>query len=669
MAIPAGRTLFKKKDGILTLTADQQLVTWTPNSGGPPTVSLTIANITNLQQTPDSSPKVMLKIFEKGAQGADPVTYLFHFNTSEAKAEAQAIKDLLSRILADLRSNDPSIPRPTTTAPGTPASGQNGQAPTPTNGAPAAAAGAVSGSMAFASAVNAQPGSVRWFDDAQLKTDIELQQSLMKKDESLHQTYMEALSTKPESISGAAFNSQFWSTRLNLLRAHAIEINQKKGAYNVLSTVKPRTVDGELKLNISVEQVQMIFAQHPLVKRIYNENVPRLSEAQFWSRFFLSRLSKKLRGERVNNTDQTDPLFDKYDASENTQGVQSKIMAQSVPHIIDIEGNEENQGGVKSGNAKDVEMRPRANIPIVKTLNSLSEKIMANVAPSDTGVGGDDASQHYAYSQLALRDLRGPEKEHRIALNVKEQNKFFSNRSAEPSANARVFAKQNPADVLFEIQGDLETLEDDGAGGIDIHAGIGFNEESEDESDDDGGNSNNPSKQAKRSHVGSRSAIRAAEKEIMSGVTQQRSQKYGEAADATNPMGLPSTIATKCSLTHATTVEFLHQFWTAFLSGDPDRAMELQYLAESLTNSVARIAAVAEEANVEREDTINRRKKEIRDHYQKTGKKIRWKPDQVGGGKEAVMKLMQPTLDAITRAKEDYARALAAEGVKISTEG
>jgi transcription initiation factor TFIIH subunit 1 len=47
MAIPAGRTLFKKKDGILTLTADQQLVTWTPNSGGPPTVSLTIANITS----------------------------------------------------------------------------------------------------------------------------------------------------------------------------------------------------------------------------------------------------------------------------------------------------------------------------------------------------------------------------------------------------------------------------------------------------------------------------------------------------------------------------------------------------------------------------------------------------------------------------------------------
>lgn len=47
MATPVGRTLFKKKDGILTLTPDLQTVTWTPNSGGPATVTLTVANITS----------------------------------------------------------------------------------------------------------------------------------------------------------------------------------------------------------------------------------------------------------------------------------------------------------------------------------------------------------------------------------------------------------------------------------------------------------------------------------------------------------------------------------------------------------------------------------------------------------------------------------------------
>lgn len=589
----------------------------------------------------------MLKIFEKAENGADPVTYLFHFNTSEAKAEAKAVKDVLSRLLADLRANDSSIPRPTAgtltaTGSSTPVGGGGG--------------GSASASMAFASAVNSQPSSTRWFDDSQLKADIELQQSLMKKDKNLHQTYVEAISTKPESISGAAFNSQFWSTRTNLLRSHAIEINQKRGAYNVLSTVKPRTVDGELKLNISVEQVQMIFAQHPLVKRIYNENVPKLSEAEFWSRFFLSRLSKKLRGERVTDNDRPDPLFDKYDVGENTQGFQSKIMAQTVPHIIDLEANEENQGGVRSGNAKDVEMRPRANIPIVKTLNSLSEKIMANVAPSDANV--DDGQGLYdTYNELALRDLRGEAKEHRIMLNVKEQNKFFSKRESAPSANARIFAKQNPSEVLSKLRRALQGSEAAGADRTGLQAAIDFDDESD--SDDD---------EQKRSHVGSRAAIKAAEKEVMDGILQQRSQKYGHASDATSPMGIPPHIAAKCALTHATSIEFLHQFWNAFLSGEPDRAGELQYLGESLERSAARVAAVADEAEVEREATIRRRKQEIRDHFDRTGKRIRWKPDMVGGGRDAVVKMMQPVLDALDKAQRDYSRALAAEGIQISTE-
>ncbi|KAG8673457.1 RNA polymerase II transcription factor B subunit 1 [Fusarium poae] len=645
MAIPVGRTLFKKKEGVLTLTSDRQLVTWTPNSGGAPTVTLNINNITNLQQTPDSSPKVMLKIFEKVGD-AEPATYLFHFNTAEAKDEAKAVKDLLSTLLASSRGGDAAVPKP---------SGSNGGSSTPNPSA--AGTGSGSASMAFASAVNSQhASSSRWFDDTQLRNDIELQQSLMRKETSLHQTYVEAMQTKPESLSGAAFNSQFWSTRTNILRAHAIEINQKKGAYNVLSTVKPKTVDGELKLNISVEQVQMIFAQHPLIKRVYNENVPKLSEAEFWSRFFLSRLSKKLRGERVIENDPTDPLFDKYDPSENTVAFQSKIMAQQVPHIIDIEANEENQGGFRSGNAKDVEMRPRANMPIVKTLNSLSEKIMANVAPSD--VNTDDPDGGYdAYVQLALRDLKGDAQEHRIMLNVNEQNKFFSKHDSAPSKQATIFAKQVPSDVLFDIMADLDTLESDGAGGINIQAAMGFDEQSE--SDDD---------TPKRPHVGSRAALMAADKDIMKGIRQQRAQKYGHDTDTAEPMGLPVEISRKCSLTHATTIEFLHQFWNAFLSGDADRAGELQYLAESLVRSLARINAVAEEADSEREEIIRNRKKEIRDHFERTGKKIRWRSDNVGGGKTAVIALMQPTINALEKAQADYSRALAAEGIQVSTE-
>lgn len=56
MATPVGRTLYKKKDGILTIASDLQTVTWTPNSGGPATVTLPVANITSkLHLTSDGS--------------------------------------------------------------------------------------------------------------------------------------------------------------------------------------------------------------------------------------------------------------------------------------------------------------------------------------------------------------------------------------------------------------------------------------------------------------------------------------------------------------------------------------------------------------------------------------------------------------------------------------
>lgn len=586
----------------------------------------------------------MLKIFEKAAEGAEPVSYLFHFNSAtDPRGEANVLKDLLSRLLAEYKANDPSVPRP------------------------AGAAGSGSGSMAFASAVNSKPSSARFFDDAQLKMDIELQQSLMKTDRSLHQMYMEGRSTKPDSMSDAIFNMQFWSTRINLLRAHAIERSQKKGPYNVLATVKPiieQSTEPDkpntMKLNITVEQVRMIFDQHPLVKRIYNENVPPLSEGEFWERFFLSKLSKLLRGERATGLEATDRVFDKYDEYEDITAFSSKLLSQHVPHIIDIEGNEENQGGSKGGNRKDHEMRPRgrADVPIIPTLNSISGKMLANVSAADNGPS-DTAGSGEIYNQLALRDLRAEADESKIILNIKEQSQFFSNQANATSAADEIFAKQNPSKLLKQVQGDLALLRDDGAGGVDFQASLGINDESDSDDDD----------KKKKAHVGSRAARKGAQKQILESILQRRAQMFGHSSDETTPMGLPTEIAAKCNLTHATTMEFLHQFWSAFLSGDPDRAAELGYLLESLKRSKERINVVAAEAQKARDQEIEGKKEEIRQIYQRTGKKRKLNANAVRGGKDAVVKLMGPVVKSLDTAIAAYQKALAAEGLQASTEG
>ncbi|KAF2965805.1 hypothetical protein GQX73_g7753 [Xylaria multiplex] len=652
MAIPTGAAAYKKKDGVLTLTPDQKTVIWTPNSAasGPPSLSLSISNITNLQQTPDTAAKVMLKIFEKSAESAEPVPYLFHFNSSsDPRAEANAIKNLLSRLLADAKTNDPNLPRPASGA-----------------ATPVGAGGGSSSAMVFASTANSKSAVARLFEDDALRGDIALQQSLLKADRNLSQMYMEGRKTKPDSMSDANFNAQFWSARINLLRAHAIESSQKRGPYNVLAQVKPILVpnedpskQSELKIKVTQEQISAILSQHPLLKRIFNENVPPLNQNEFWERFFLSKLSKKLRGERPTGLEMPDKIFDKYDEYEDITAFSSKLLAQHVPHIINLEGNEENQGGFKSGNRKDVEMRPRGrtDVPIIQTLNSLSGKLLANVLPADNDPENSNRVDDDTYRELTLRDLQGDTEEHRIMLNIREQSRFFSSESGGNSETATTFSRQNPTKVLGGVQGDLKGLTYDGLGGVDIHPSLGI---------DDGSESDEEEKS--QPHVGSRESRKDAQKQILNSMLQRRAQLYGHGPDDTTPMGLPTEIASNCNLTHATTMEFLHQFWSAFLSGDPERAAELGYLAEALKRSKDRIEVVAVEAERAREEQIKKRKAEIVQIFERTGKRTKFNAKSIRGGREAVTKLMEPVVHSLDKAVADYQKALAAEGLQASTE-
>lgn len=648
--IPAGKAIYKKKEGIITLTQDQKSLTWAPLPGtGPPHVSLAVDKIKNLQQTPATAAKVILKIFEKPrSPNAESSSYLFQFNSpADARAECNAIRDILTTLMP----RDPNAPKPAGEA-----------APKPdANGS------ADSASMSFANAVNAPKAAVmRWFDDEMLLGDGELHQSLMKRDESLSQTYTDARAAKPEFISDAAFDKQFWSTRIGLLRAHAIELNQKKGQYNVLSTIKPRVENDELKLSINVDQVQLIFQQHPVVKRVYNENVPKLNDAQFWSQFFLSRLYKKLRGERITDNDDTNPIFDRYLDADATVAWASTITPDQIPHIIDLEANEENKGGFKGGNRSDAEMRPRANVPIIKALNSISSKIMAGVQATDSDIAsssaGPDAlprdTDASTFAHLDIRNLHDPAAANQIPLNVKKQDQSFSNQTAAQSFDTladAATADQSPDDVLFLVSADLETIDLDpttgGAGGIDLHRSIGI----DDDSESDTGEGLPP----KHPHPASRAALKTAQHQILEGMAMNRSGPATTTSDASSPNAIPPAIAERCALTNATTTEFLRQFWAAFYSGDAARAQELAYHEEALARCQARVRALAEEAEAAKAQRAEQRKREMKEIFRRTGRKTPWV--KVGGGRDAVMAFLGGQMEALEHARGLYRKAV--EGV------
>ena len=600
----------------------------------------------DLQQTPASNPKVMLKIFVQPPNTPASEQYVFSFSAGpNARPEADAIKDALSSSIQTAKTSQSAAvtpaATPSATGVSTPGGGGGGRE-------------GVSAAMAMASAVSSEAGPSGtgrnpWDDDNRLRMDVELQQSLLKADSTLQRMFMESLHTKPETLTAGQFMSQFWSTRLHLLRAHAIERGQSRGSYNVLSTLKPRTEENVTKLNISKEQIQLIFNQHPLVKRVYDENVPKLSEQQFWSRFFQSRLFKKLRGERISESDATDMVLDKYlKTDEHTDAERNA----NVPNFLDLAGNEVNHSQ-RGGNRPDLDMRPSGvdKVPIIRTLNNLSEKIMANVAPADRDPMAPVGMDEETFNQLQLRDLRGDEEQNRVLLNIRDQGRFFSQAKEAADEQSRLFAQQDPEKILNGLRADIQQrLPEDGS------AQLGrLVEPNEDDDDDDEAAAIKRSRQ----QVGSKINLQQACTQVMDAVRDRRSQT--DEPSTTDTYGLTAGLYDRLTLTHATSTEFLHQFWQAFLSGNADRAAEVASLVESLNRAMDRIKAVAADAEAERQVEVDRLKKHAREVLDATGRKIRVNIAGVPGGEKTVNQLLGPTIRALEVALTKYKEALSEE--------
>lgn len=478
----------------------------------------------------------------------------------------------------------------------------------------------------------------------------------MKSDPSLNQRFQQALKDKPETISLTQFTRVFWASRLHLLRAHAVERSQSQGDVNVISNIKPRYDEsGALKLNVTKEQFQLLFKQHPIVRRLYDDSVPRLPEQTFWEKFFRSRLFRHLRGEKTDEVSlEYDHDFDKYIAiDEEAERVRQTVQAH-VPLFIDLEGNEQNHSQRK-GNGPDREMRQRHNATM-RVCNAISEKMMAHITPADGDTHAPIGMDEETFNQLQLQDLQRDAEDNRILLKIRDQKEFFAGKGSEKSAEAALYSRQSPRKVLAKLRRDVE-LRTSTDTDFDLQEAIGVHSDS-DSDDEDGA----PNKQPR---IGSKSGLKAATASMLSTIAQRRSLHADEGSSPSGTFatlqatsfGLSQDVADTLAATHNTTVEFLHYFWTVFLSGDPSQAADIQGLVESLNKSLDRIKAVAESADVERRQLLEARRKQIEEYYNRTGKRQRFDPKTIGGGATVVDQMMAPTVRAIGEASRQYRKA------------
>ncbi|KAF2276659.1 uncharacterized protein EI97DRAFT_376707 [Westerdykella ornata] len=630
---------FNKQDGMLKLVAEgARSVTWTPVSGSSPQVNVRIPEITNLQQTPATAAKASIRITAKD-------NYTFTFSSGNAREDQQLVTNTLRQWIEAAKASQSAG------SPATPAANLD-------------KGGGQSGAMAMARAIAGAAATTRseedTYDDAKLLKDVELQRSLLNSSPALRQRFDQALRDKPDTITIAQFATQFWGTRVHLLRSHAAEKAQGLGTYNVLSVVKPQHVDGSIKLNMTKEQIQLIFAQHPLVKRVYNENVPQIKEGEFWSRFFYSRLIKKLRGEKITDTDNLDPKLDKYLDFDDDDGQARQLTMPTVPRIIDIAGNEQNHSQ-KQGNRPDWTMQPNSydKVPILRTLNRMSEKMMADVPPSDAHQHAPAGMDEETYKELQLRDLQRSEEDNRVVLKIKDQSQLFAaGQGLHTSSSAAAYAKRTPAEVLSTINHDMGKIMSarSKAGGVNLETVIGVEDDSSSEDE---------AKPRKVVRIGARSTRSAATSQIIKAIKQRHLHNDDHLAfhaagsgEQAAKYGLSQELFDSLAMTHNTTVEFLHYFWSVYLSGDPDRAGEVGRLIETLDKSLDRIKAIADSAESERSAKIDLLMKENEAYAKRTGKRRRFDPTKVEGGAQAVNKMVGPLKRAIRSAKDQFEKSL-----------
>ncbi|KAF2770551.1 hypothetical protein EJ03DRAFT_326438 [Teratosphaeria nubilosa] len=635
---------YKKKDGSLTVSDDKRYLFWTPAQppGASPSVTVPVADITNLQQTPESSPKIALKVFIKEE------SHVFSFTSKNAaRKEQEAVTNTLRDIIAANKAGVTAQLAPAAAA-STPGKegGDAGQ----------------SAAMAIAKAVSSKQDD-SWYDDNKLKNDVQLQRSLLAANKPLNDRFAQALKDKPESVSVAQFNTQFWSTRLHLLRAFAIEKAQKEGEYNVLPEIKYKTIIGDngeptKQLSVTGQQIKLIFKQYPVVRQAYNETVPKqLNENSFWQRFFQSRLLKKIKGDRIDRIDPQDPVLDRYlDFTEN----RGPASLSHVPQVIDLEGNEWNTS--YKVNREGWEMRAeRHDEPLFHTLNNLSTRLLSHVAPEDSEAHGPIGMDEETFQQLQLRDLARNDEDNRAVLNVREQQRHAGAAEDDLSADARRYRQQDSSKVLSNLRSGLRPshLGSDDRGSLRLDQVIGFTSDGDDSDEEDAstpqtnGARTKPTKVSTR--IGSHTAISSATSNILSSINSRRSHATDTAS---NLQGLSQDTFDTLTITHNTTTEFLHYFWTLFHSGDSSKTSELASLIKTLNNSLDRINAVAEQAEKERQAEVEKARKYVKQYYERTGKKRKLDESQIGGGRAVVEAIVRPTVGALREATERYRSVL-----------
>ncbi|KAK0562884.1 RNA polymerase II transcription factor B subunit 1 [Tilletia horrida] len=421
---------FEKVAGTLTLTHTE--LSWRPSASSStsvPAFSLSHRFWTGLSVSVAGSASTVMLI-KLDTQGTAPPPKRFasgklilHFVAEPSEAAVAQREPFKQRLTNIIRQNKARAANEAGAAVASTPGPSSGPAPSPTSArsrdasmtaasSPASDARAQSHTDATSVSTTAAQKTSTAYDEPAARTELQMRIDILKAHPSLLALHRQVVHSRIMT------DAEFWShpTRLALLRAERAAEKQRKGRNARLADPQKSTDQGgEVRYSLTPQIVRDMFEQYPVVARAYAENVPdKLSEQDFWRRYFSSRLYSRLRTSNRSAASEhvirDDEVFDKY-LQEEDDDIEPRSAYNPHDSLLDLASTANDHD--ETGNQRDWTMRPgfggggKRALPLLRRFNEHSQSLL------------DSALGEQADTEL---DVEGnPRKKRRIVGGVGEE--------------------------------------------------------------------------------------------------------------------------------------------------------------------------------------------------------------------------------------------------------
>ncbi|KAK7005731.1 hypothetical protein R3P38DRAFT_3039285 [Favolaschia claudopus] len=430
---------YKKINGVLELN-DTHLL-WSQD-GKSPSLRVAHKDVAGLFSSKEGAAQVRLKVALVG----DDTGHTFVFTSPRAQNERETFKTELTVVLGRNRAALDAAAR-APIAPAKPApvikpiTAATPQRPPLHSQTPSRAASVSSIDQRNVTII---PGN----DPA---TDVRLRKTILMSDPELGALHRELV-----AMSGQLSEAEFWEGREHLLLSLAASESQAKGKSGQMVEPRPETVDGETKYVMTPQMIRDLFDEYPPIAKAHLENVPaKMSETEFWQRYFKSKLyhahRASIRSTAVQHVVQDDPILDKYLEKIDDELEPRRQRNERVELFVDLGATKEDHD--ETGNEKDVTMiagRQRGALPLIRKFNEHSERLL-NSALGEVPPAKRQKLTTDDYGQIDIDDLHDGESSAGIVLEMQDRQRYFEGGISNSSLSVAP-SRQVPVDIKTLIR-------------------------------------------------------------------------------------------------------------------------------------------------------------------------------------------------------------------------